>query len=113
MDNNPKDSRNKSHSSRFWVLLLVVSILLGTTAALLPLAFPNTLQIDDFELHNMLGWTVIYSCVFFLFFLTFIFIVKRLRVFFRWLFSWRNIKRCLIAFVLLAFLVALFYAEED
>jgi hypothetical protein len=110
MDKNPKDFRNKSHRLRFWILLLVVSILLGTTAALLSQAFPNTSLIEEFQLHNLLRWIVIYSCVFLL---ALLFIIKPFQVLIRKLFCWRNIIRSLLVFALLILLVALFYVEED
>lgn len=56
----------------------------------------------------LLGW-IIWSLVF----LTGLLFIYSLRHFFRWLFSWRILKRCLLALGLITALVALFYAEEN
>ena len=95
------------------MLLLVLSILLGTTAALLPLAFPNTLEIDSFELPKLLQRIILFSCAFLIAFYLLVLIFKIFRRFFCWLFSWRTIKRGLFALAFLVLLTALFYAEED
>jgi hypothetical protein len=108
-----KDSPNKSHPFRFWMVLLVLSILLGTTAILFPPTCPSTLEADNFELPDLLNWIIIYTCAFLIAFCLLILIFKISRRFLRWLFSWRNIKRGLIGFAFLSLIVALFYTEEN
>jgi hypothetical protein len=113
MSKTPKESRSKSHAFQRWLFFLVISILLGTTAALLPLASPDTLQMQSFEMPNLLRRIIFFTCAFLIAFYLLILIFKISRRFWCWLFSWRNLKRALIGFAFLSLLVALFYVEEN
>lgn len=106
-------SRSKSHAFQRWLFFLVISILLGTTAALLPLASPDTLQMQSFEMPSLLRRIIFFTCAFLIAFYLLILIFKISRSFWRWLFGWRNVKRAFIGFAFLSLLVALFYAEEN
>ena len=113
MSKNPNDSRSKPHTFQRWFFFLVVSILLGTKAALLPLASPDTLQMQSFEMPNLLRRIIFFTCVFLIVFYLLTLIFKMSRRFLRWLFGWHNIKRAFIGFAFLSLLVVLFYAEEN
>lgn len=96
-----------------WLRLGVVSILLGTLLAMLQLAFYSYPELSDYELPSLLLRFLIFIAVCFFVLGLFVLFFTLLRRFFHWLFSWRIIKRCLIAFAYLAALIVLFYAEED
>jgi hypothetical protein len=89
MSKNPKDSRRKSHAFQRWFFFLVISILLGTTAALLPLASPDTLQMQSFEMPNVLRRIIFFTCAFLIALYLLNLIFKTSRRFWRWLISWR------------------------
>ena len=114
MDKNTKDSRKKSHAFQLWIFLLVLSILLGATTTLLPLASPGTPDMQSFEMSDLLRRVIIFACIFLIVFYLIGLLFKMLyRRFFRWLFSWRNLKCALIGVAFLSLLVALFYVEEN
>ena len=98
-----------------WLCLGIVSILFGTLLAMLQLRFGGWRysELSNFELPNLALRVSIFIALCFLGLGLLVFISKWLRRFFRWLFSWRIIKRCLVALACLAALIALFYVEED
>ena len=102
---SPSGSRKK-HGFRFYFWIVFISILLGVLAATFNLGFETMDGADGFETSRVLERILIYSGLSLV-------ILSLLNLFFHWLFSWRNIRRCLIAFAFLLVIVAIFYAEED
>jgi hypothetical protein len=95
-----------SRRTRFW---------LGSLSLLAGILWCSWLLAQDVrmgEWHSpvqQLWWLLIWSGVF----LTGLLYLYSLRTFFRWLFSWRILKRGLLALGLFAVLVVLFYTEEN
>ena len=81
------------------------------------LAACGVLSASDSELPRLLlvisAWSGLFLIALFLGPKVAVLLSKLLWKVFRWLFSWRVIKRCLIASACLAVLVTLFYAEEN
>jgi len=95
-----------SRKARFW--LGVSSVTLGTLWYSL-LMSRGILDIQDYSPTIFWTWILVWSVIFSIGLLY----LFSLRHFFRSLFSWRILKRCLLTFVLLAALIATFYAEEN
>lgn len=92
--------------TRFW--LAIISIIAGSGCV--SWLFYQNMQLGQvMPLSQVLLQLVIWSLVF----LTGLLFLYSAAPFFRWLFSWRILKRCLLALGLLAVLVALFYGEEN
>jgi hypothetical protein len=96
-----------------WLLIGIVSIFLGISLAMLQLAFCSYSELSDYELPSLLLRFLVFTAVCFFILGLFVLFFAFFSRFFRWLFSWRIIKRCLIALACLAALIALFYIEED
>ncbi len=98
---------------RFWIWFFLLSIVLGVLGAFLSVSGSSNVQ--DFEtsqiLRRILATTALVAVV--LFFFVLLMVPKAIRRFVHWLFSWRMIRRYLIALASLIALIALFYAEED
>jgi len=97
----------------FGLWLAILSMLVGATAAGLKLSQRCLQGYDDFTAINLLGWFVYCSGVTFIALLLLLYPLRLFRWFSRWFFTWRTLKRCLLAFAGLLILIFLFYAEED
>ena len=96
-----------------WFWLAAVSAGLGILlAAFMPL-HGGGLENADFEPSQILLRFFIFFPLCFIAFVLLAFIFKLCRRLFRWFFSWRVLKWCLLALGILLALIPLFYAEED
>ena len=100
--------RNLPRRWRTWFWLAVAGVASGNiwTSLLVCVGAAHGEVFDWMDV--MVLWLI--GSVFFLFLSAFI---HALRNFLRWLFSWRILKRCLLALAGLTILVAAFYAEEN
>jgi hypothetical protein len=98
---------------QYGLWLAIISIASGVWAASFRLEQGFLPAPDDFTPLNLLRWILIFSGISFLSLLLLIFLAKLGRNFFRWLFSWRILKRCLLALGIFLALIPIFYAEED
>jgi hypothetical protein len=97
----------------FWRWLALASILLGILLAMFLPTLNDSPFASDFEWRSiLLRFFSVAPLCFFAFALLLV-LVRFARPIFRWLFTWRTLKWFLRAFVVLMFLAALFYAEED
>jgi hypothetical protein len=95
-----------------WLRLGIVSILVGTLLAMFQPALRGSGEMRDYEWRNVLLRFLIFAPVCFLTLEMLALLSKWFLRFCRQPFTWRNLKRGLIAFAALAFLTALFYGEE-
>jgi hypothetical protein len=96
-----------------WFWLAAVSAGLGILlAAFMPL-HGGGLENADFEPSQILLRFFIFLPLCFITFILLAFIFKLCRRLFRWFFTWRVLKWCLLALGILLALIPLFYAEED
>lgn len=93
--------------------LATISLVSGVLVASLQLEQEFLPAPDDFTPLNLLRWILIFSGISFVSLLLLIFLAILGRNFLRWLFSWRILKRCLLALVFFLALIPIFYAEED
>ena len=94
---------------KFWPRLAAVSVLLGIGLAVLQ-AYDG---ISDYTAACFISHSFVLAGVCFVGSVGLVLLLKGAPGFFRWLFTWRILKRCLLVFLFLAALVPLFYAEEN
>ena len=98
---------------KFWLRIAVASVLFGVVLALLQLCLVIRADLDDYTLLGVIQFSAGLALLCFVSAIGLVFASWALASFFRWLFTWRIIKRCLWALLLLAALVPVFYAEEN
>jgi len=97
------------NKGKFWLRLAVVSVLFGMALAIsLLCADPKNCTLSYFLWLGAILVAVCFGGATFLLFLRW-----WLALLFRWLFTWRILKRCLPVFLFFVALVPLFYAEEN
>lgn len=98
---------NKKRHFGLW--LVIISIVAGAIATSLQLYRECLLGFVDFTLFNLICRFLVFSGITLVALLLLIFPLKLCR----WLFSWRILKRCLLALGFFLALIPLFYAVED
>lgn len=98
---------------KFWLRVAVASTLFGVVLALLQLCLVIRTELDDYTLPGVIRFSAGLALLCFVSAIGLVFASWALSSFFRWLFTWRIIKRCLWALLILASLVPVFYAEEN
>lgn len=115
-------SENSDHSTqrsvfRFFFWLTVVALLLGVAATCWQLAFFKAGDPGAFVTSNVLRSILIDSAIALSGLLALALVLKwparYFRRLLRWFFTWRILKRCLLALAVLLSLIPLFYAEEN
>ena len=98
---------------KFWLRIAVASILFGVVLALVQLCLTFRTELDDYTLVGVVQFSAWLALLCFASAVGLVFVSWLLSAFFRWLFSWRIIKRGLWLLLILAALVPVFYAEEN
>jgi len=98
-----------------WLRLGIVSILLGTLLAMFQPTLCGSSEMSDYEWPAVLFRFSIFTpvCFIALWLLALLCKCNWFLCFCQWPFTWRNLKRGMIALAAIAFLAVLFYGEED
>ncbi len=99
--------------TRYWCLLAIISIALGSFITITRLDWTVIFSPDPSDRRGLLLWFSIFTAGSFVALLLSILFFKLSRIFFRWFFTWRILKRAILAAAVLALLILAFYTEEN